>query len=94
MVDSNGDGQIDHAVAAIGYRLNGGVQEYACWDTWYSTVRWTPFRGVSSSYASASGADGAQPQRGERRTPAQHEHDAEHESVADDLADRATHAVA
>ncbi|MEI6727952.1 MAG: hypothetical protein WCN81_17260, partial [Actinomycetes bacterium] len=51
MVDSNGDGQIDHAVAAIGYRLNGGVQEYACWDTWYSTIRWTPFRGVSSSYS-------------------------------------------
>jgi len=51
MVDSSGDGTIDHAVAAIGYRLNGGVQEYACWDTWYSTIRWTPFRGVSSSYS-------------------------------------------
>jgi hypothetical protein len=50
MVDSSGDGQIDHAVAAIGYRLNGGVQEYACWDTWYSTIRWTPFRGVSNTY--------------------------------------------
>ncbi len=51
MVDSSGDGQIDHAVAAIGYRLNGGVQEYACWDTWYSTIRWTPFRGVSNTYS-------------------------------------------
>jgi hypothetical protein len=51
MVDSSGDGTIDHAVAAIGYRLNTGVQEYACWDTWYSTIRWTPFRGVSSSYS-------------------------------------------
>jgi hypothetical protein len=48
LVDSNGDGQIDHAVAAIGYRLNGGVEEYACWDTWYRTVRWSAFRGVSA----------------------------------------------
>ena len=51
LVDSSGDGQIDHAVAAIGYRLADGVQEYACWDTWYTPIRWTPFRGVSSSYA-------------------------------------------
>ena len=50
LVDSSGDGQIDHAVAAIGYRLNGGTEEYACWDTWYSTIRWSAFRPVSSAY--------------------------------------------
>jgi hypothetical protein len=49
-VDSNGDGQIDHAVAAIGYRTDGDVQEYACLDTWYGTVRWTAFRGVSNGF--------------------------------------------
>ena len=50
-VDSNGDGRTDHAVAGIGYRETSGYPEYACWDTWYKTVRWQRFRGLSSSYA-------------------------------------------
>ena len=50
-VDSSGDGVIDHAVVGIGYREISGYPEYACWDTWYSTVRWQQFRATSSSYA-------------------------------------------
>ncbi len=50
-VDSSGDGVIDHAVVGIGYRETSGYPEYACWDTWYSTVRWQQFRATSASYA-------------------------------------------
>jgi len=50
-VDSDSDGVIDHAVVAIGYRETSGYPEYACWDTWYSTVRWQRFRATSPSYA-------------------------------------------
>ena len=50
-VDSSGDGVSDHAVTGIGYRETGGYPEYACWDTWSTTVRWSPFREVSSDYA-------------------------------------------
>jgi len=50
-VDSTGDGISDHAVTAIGYRETSGYPEYACWDTWFDTVRWSGFREVSSGYA-------------------------------------------
>ncbi len=49
-VDSSGDGVSDHAVTGIGYRETGGYPEYACWDTWSTTVHWSRFREVSSSY--------------------------------------------
>lgn len=49
-VDSTGDGKTDHAVVGIGYRETNGYPEYACWDTWYATVRWQQFRGLSASY--------------------------------------------
>jgi hypothetical protein len=51
VVDSSGDGVTDHAVVSIGYRETSGFPEYACWDTWYATVRWQQFRGLSASYA-------------------------------------------
>ncbi len=50
-VDSSGDGVTDHAIVGIGYRETSGYPEYACWDTWYATVRWQQFRGLSASYA-------------------------------------------
>ena len=50
IVDSSGDGTTDHAIAAIGYRETNGYPEYACWDTWSTTVRWARFQGMSSSY--------------------------------------------
>jgi hypothetical protein len=50
-VDSSGDGRTDHAVAGIGYRETSGYPEYACWDTWYKTVRWQRFRGLSNTYS-------------------------------------------
>ena len=50
-VDSSGDGVSDHAVTGIGYRETGGYPEYACWDTWFTSVRWSRFREVSSGYA-------------------------------------------
>ena len=46
-VDSSGDGVTDHAIVGIGYRETNGYPEYACWDTWYATVRWQQFRGQS-----------------------------------------------
>jgi hypothetical protein len=51
LVDSSGDGRIDHAVAGIGYRGTlSSSPEYACWDTWTNTVRWEPFQAMSASY--------------------------------------------
>ncbi|MDY7011608.1 MAG: PEP-CTERM sorting domain-containing protein [Planctomycetota bacterium] len=52
-VDSDGDGETDHSVAAIGFRYTNGYWEYACRDTWStsSTPRWERFRPASSSYS-------------------------------------------
>lgn len=50
LVDYTGDGVYDHFVTVIGYRINGGIQEYRCWDTWDSGVHWYQFRPMSSSY--------------------------------------------
>ncbi len=51
-VDSDGDGVIDHAVAAIGYREGNGFPEYGFWDTWTAaTVHWARYRTESASYA-------------------------------------------
>ena len=50
-VDCSGDGVTDHAVTGIGYRETDGYPEYACWDTWSTSVRWQRFRAVSSAYA-------------------------------------------
>lgn len=49
-VDSDGNGVMDHAVAAVGYRETTGYPEYACWDTWYRTLRWETFQEVSRDY--------------------------------------------
>jgi hypothetical protein len=52
LVDSSGDGRTDHFVTTIGYREINGYPEYACWDTWSTTIiRWQQFRAMSSSYA-------------------------------------------
>jgi hypothetical protein len=56
-VDSSGDGVIDHAVAAIGYRETSGYPEYACWDTWYQRIRWEPFTGTSTTAWGVWGAE-------------------------------------
>ena len=51
LVDSDGNGSTDHFVTIVGYRDDAGNgQEYACYDTWYTTVRWCPFAAMSSSY--------------------------------------------
>jgi len=51
LVDSAGDGDTDHFVTVIGYRDDYGYNEYACRDTWYSAIRWSRFRAMSSSYS-------------------------------------------
>lgn len=53
LVDSVGDGNTDHFVTVVGYRIEGSTQYYACLDTWYpyNTIRWEQFRGMSNSYA-------------------------------------------
>jgi hypothetical protein len=52
LVDSAGDGRTDHFVTLVGYREINGYPEYACWDTWSTTIiRWERFRPVSSTYA-------------------------------------------
>lgn len=50
LVDSDGDGNTDHFVTVIGYRDTNGYPEYACRDTWYTTVRWARLREMSTSY--------------------------------------------
>ena len=53
LVDSSGNGNTDHFVTVVGYRIDGSTQYYGCLDTWYpyDTVRWELFRGMSSSYS-------------------------------------------
>jgi hypothetical protein len=51
LVDSDGDGQTDHFVTVIGYDDTGGQKLYACWDTWYSTVRWQSLHPLTSGNA-------------------------------------------
>ena len=49
LVDSTGDGLTDHFVTIVGYRETNGYPEYACWDTWStSIIRWQQFRAMSS----------------------------------------------
>ena len=51
LVDSDGNGQTDHFVTAIGYRDTNGYPEYACFDTWSDDAyRWERFREMSGSY--------------------------------------------
>jgi len=50
LVDSSGDGETDHAIAVIGYRVSSGTEEYGFYSTWDSAVWWEPFRGLSASY--------------------------------------------
>lgn len=50
LVDSSGDGFTDHFVPVVGYS-DGPPQQYACFDTWSTSVRWCQFRAMSSSYA-------------------------------------------
>ncbi len=46
LVDTGGDGQTDHFVTVIGYR-DQPTQQYGCWDTWYSTIRWENFQPIA-----------------------------------------------
>lgn len=49
LVDSNADGNTDHFVTAIGYRVNNGIQEYGCLDTWSTDqIRWEPFQSMGA----------------------------------------------
>ncbi len=51
-VDTTKDARMDHLVTVIGYRDVNGYPEYACWDTWSTTlVRWQQFRAMSTEYA-------------------------------------------
>lgn len=50
LVDSDGNGNTDHFVTAIGYRDTKGYNQYACRDTWSTGTRWERFRGMSSKY--------------------------------------------
>jgi len=49
LVDSTGDGVSDHFVTVVGYS-DGATQQYGCLDTWYSSIRWVEFKGMSTSY--------------------------------------------
>jgi len=48
LVDTNGDGNTDHFVTAIGYDLVGGTPYYACFDTWDTNVHWYEFAPMAS----------------------------------------------
>ncbi|MFB3890726.1 MAG: hypothetical protein ACE15C_01755 [Phycisphaerae bacterium] len=45
-VDSNGDGDEDHFVTAIGYDDTSGAEKYACLNTWDRVVHWYAYRNV------------------------------------------------
>jgi hypothetical protein len=47
-VDSNADGSADHFVTVVGYDSPGGVQKYACHNTWSTSVSWYDFQQMSS----------------------------------------------
>ena len=47
LVDTNADGQTDHFITVIGYR-DQPSQQYGCWDTWYTTVRWENFQMIAN----------------------------------------------
>ncbi|MCP4658240.1 MAG: hypothetical protein GY856_22740 [bacterium] len=47
LVDTDGDFNTDHFVTAIGYRDTNGYEEYACLDTWATTIRWERFREIA-----------------------------------------------
>jgi hypothetical protein len=52
-VDSDFDqtfGRVDHAVAAVAFRIQGGDAEYGCYDTASRAIRWERFLPVSSEY--------------------------------------------
>jgi len=49
LVDSNGDGQTDHFVPAIGY--DNVTNEYACLNTWDMSIHWYQWRPMSASYS-------------------------------------------
>jgi hypothetical protein len=49
LVDSNGDGNTDHFVTVVGYRMGNGADQYGCLDTWSTaTVRWETFQAMAS----------------------------------------------
>lgn len=47
LVDTSADGFTDHFVTIVGYRDTGGILQYGCLDTWYSTVRWCNFSAMA-----------------------------------------------
>jgi hypothetical protein len=49
-VDSDHDGQVDHAVAAIGYSQSTNALQYAFWDTWTTTIHWAPYGAESPGF--------------------------------------------
>ena len=51
-VDSSGDGQSPTTrSSASAIARPAGIPSTPAWDTWYATVRWQQFRGLSASYA-------------------------------------------
>ena len=47
LVDTTADGQTDHFVTVIGYR-DQPSQQYGCWDTWSTTIRWENFQPMAN----------------------------------------------
>lgn len=43
LVDTDADGSTDHFVPAIGYDVVGGVERYACYNTWDTDIHWFEF---------------------------------------------------
>ena len=48
LVDTDGNGSTDHFVTAVGYDDTPGAYRYACFDTWYHTIRWESYRGLAN----------------------------------------------
>jgi len=48
LVDTDGSGGTDHFVTAVGYDVVGGIQKYACLNTWDTGVHWFDFAPLAS----------------------------------------------
>ena len=47
LVDTDGDGNTDHFVTAVGYDVDNGVRRYGAYDTWGDAVRWETFAAIA-----------------------------------------------
>jgi hypothetical protein len=51
LVDSDGDGEADHFVTAVGVVTESGTDYFGCYNTWDKAVHWYPYRPLAAGTA-------------------------------------------